>query len=260
MEFLKRRSRMSVIYEPAGKAREYSPLACNLYEGCNHGCLYCYAPGIRRMLRSQYLEPKPRKGIVENFRKECHGIEKPILFCFMTDPYNKVEEREQLTRQCLEIAEKQGAKIKILTKSDLVLRDLDLFEKMKGRIRVGMTLTFFDEAKSKTWEPGAISPEARIKTLKTLHDKGVRTWASFEPVIEPEESLMMMEAVKNCVDEWKIGKLNNFQGLDKKIDWNDFLKRALDIVRPTGSQIYIKVDLREAADRVQLKKEETITE
>jgi DNA repair photolyase len=251
---------MSVIYEPSGKAREYSPLACNLYEGCNHGCKYCYAPGIRRMLRSQYLEPKPRKGIVENFRKECHGIEKSILFCFMTDPYNKAEKKERLTRQCLEIARDQGAKIKILTKSNLVLRDIDIFKEMRDRIKIGMTLTFCDEKKSKEWEPGAISPSERIKTLMELKSHGVKTWASFEPVIEPEESLLMMRESLDVVDEFKIGKLNNFQGIDKKIDWNDFLDRALKIIRPSGKHIYVKIDLREAANKIKLRPEESLME
>jgi DNA repair photolyase len=250
---------MSVIYEPSGKAREYSPLACNLYEGCNHGCLYCYAPGIRQMLRENYLEPKARSGIVKSFEKEAkimYGSEVPILFCFMSDPYNKLEEKEKITRQCIEIANQNKLKLKILTKSSLVLRDIDILKKHV----VGMTLTFCDEKKSKEWEPGAVIPNERIKTLMELKSQGVKTWASFEPVIEPEESLLMMRESLDVVDFFKIGKLNNFRGLDKKIDWNDFLDKALKIIRPSGKNIYVKVDLREAASKIKLRPEEIIME
>ena len=52
---------MSVIYTPKGKAREYSPYACNIYIGCNHGCKYCYAPSIRFTTREKYLVPVPRR-------------------------------------------------------------------------------------------------------------------------------------------------------------------------------------------------------
>jgi DNA repair photolyase len=247
---------MNVIYEPSGKAREYSPLACNLYSGCNHGCKYCYAPGIRRMERKNYLIPEPRKGIVEAFRKEAEkmkGVRTPILFCFMSDPYNEREAIEGITRKCLEIARENLLKIKILTKSKLVLRDKEL---LKGQT-VGMTLTFCDEEKSKEWEPGASSPRERIKTLMELKACGIETWASFEPVIEPEESLMMMRESLEVVDNFKIGKLN---GIDKKIDWNDFLDKALNMIRPTGKKIYVKVDLREAASRIKLNPNESIME
>jgi DNA repair photolyase len=251
---------MGVIYEPSGKAREYSPLACNLYLGCNHGCRYCYMPGVLRKSREQCLIPIERGGIVRSFGKEAEarfGSDVPILFCFMSDPYNEAEAERRVTRRCLEIANRCKLKIKILTKSKLVLRDMDLFREFGERIRVGMTLTFFDEKKSREWEPGASSPDERIETLRELKKNGVKTWASFEPVIEPEESLAMMRAGVEIIDFWKIGKLNNFQGLDKGVDWSSFLERALAICRRHG-EIYVKKDLREAASRVKLEEKETV--
>ena len=250
---------MAVIYEPSGKAREYSPLACNLYLGCNHGCRYCYMPGVLRKSREQCLFPIERGGIVQSFEKEAEqrfGSDVPILFCFMSDPYNEAETEKRITRRCLEIANRCKLKIKILTKSKTVLRDMDLFREFGDRINVGMTLTFFDEAKSREWEPRASSPRERIETLLELKSRGVRTWASFEPVIEPEESLRMMTECVGLVDFWKIGKLNNYMGLDKKIDWTNFLKRALAICRGHG-EIYVKKDLREAAGSVKLFENET---
>ena len=97
------------------------------------------------------------------------------------------------TRAFLE--EMQGSKINLIitTKSDLVLRDLDLFRAFGERIAVGTTLTFLDQEKSREWEPYASTPEERLETLKILHESGIRTFASFEPTIEPRESLALIE-------------------------------------------------------------------
>jgi DNA repair photolyase len=216
-------------------------------------------PGVLMKSREQCLIQVERGGIVQSFEKEAEqrfGSDVPILFCFMSDPYNEAETERRVTRRCLEIANRCRLKIKILTKSKTVLRDMDLFREFGDRITVGMTMTFFDEAKSREWEPGASNPRERIETLRELKKNSVKTWASFEPVIEPEESLKMMEAGKEIIDFWKIGKLNNFQGLDKAVDWNLFLEKALNICRGRG-EIYVKKDLREAAESVKLFENET---
>ena len=62
---------MSIIYKPKGKAREYSPLAANFYNGCDHGCIYCYAPGIKKITREQYLSVSPRRDILHEIEKDC---------------------------------------------------------------------------------------------------------------------------------------------------------------------------------------------
>ena len=64
---------MSHIYVPGSKAREYCPLAVNLYSGCNHGCVYCYAPSENHANREQYLKVTPTVGTIENIRKEAHN-------------------------------------------------------------------------------------------------------------------------------------------------------------------------------------------
>ncbi len=86
-----------------------------------------------------------------------------------------------------------------------------------------------------------------------LRGEGIRTFASFEPVFDPDESLRAMKecAILQCVENYKIGKLNH-NPKEKEIDWTGFLIRALDVVRPTGMNVYIKKDLREAAPSVWL--------
>jgi DNA repair photolyase len=245
---------MSVIYEPSGKAREYAKLACNLYTGCDHGCLYCYAPAIRRMTRDEYKKPIPRRNILKEFEKECkkhYNTEKAILFCFMTDPYNSAEDDYRITREALKIALKHKIPIKILTKSTTVLNDIDVIKKFKKHISIGVTLTFDNNIDSEKWEPEASYPFERIETLKKLKNEGVYTWASFEPVIDINQSIGMLIKALPYVDHYKIGKINNFKGLDKEIDWSNFLNEAISILRGQ-KPFYIKQDLRRAAPEIQL--------
>ena len=78
------------IYEPRTKAKEYCDLAVNIYTGCNHGCVYCYAPRVLRKTREEFAKVEPRKGIAEAVRKqiEREGLRgKKIMLCFTCDPY-----------------------------------------------------------------------------------------------------------------------------------------------------------------------------
>jgi DNA repair photolyase len=246
---------MSIIYEPTGKAREYSPLAANIYMGCNHGCKYCYAPSINFKKREDYLEPHPRRNIVQEFEKDCKqhvNSSDQVQFCFMTDPYNKLESELRLTRECLKLALKYRIPISILTKSKTVLNDLDVIKKFNGNIKIGFTLTFDNDKDSKEWESEASLPKERIETLKVLNQNNIKTWASFEPVIIPEQSLNLMFQTLKYVDLYKVGKINNFQGLDKTIDWTDFLDKTVNILRTGKKPFYIKKDLREAAPSIKL--------
>jgi len=246
---------MSIIYQPSGKAREYSPLAVNLYNGCNHGCKYCYAPSIRRVERSNYLNPEPRRNILADFEKDCkkyYNTDKTVLFCFMSDPYNKKEQELRITREALKLALKYKIPISILTKSKTVLNDIDIIKKFGDHIKVGMTLTFSNDKDSTEWEPEAALPVERIETLKQLKLSNVATWASFEPVIIPDQSLKMMEMAIEYTDIFKVGKLNNYLGLDKQINWVDFLQRSVDLLRLNKKPFYVKKDLREAAESIKL--------
>ena len=253
----------SVIYEPRGAAREYSPLACNLYLSCTHRCKYCYAPSaIQRRADDYFLDkPTPRCDILKKLESDLKKqvFDKQILLSFIGDVYCEAADDNAVTRGALELFLAYDAPVAILTKGgERCLKDLDLFQKFGTKIKVGATLTFLDADKSDEWEAGAASPIERLQTLKTLKEHDVKTFASFEPVLEPEESLAILEAslMIGCVDMYKIGKLNNYKGLDKQYDWEDFLVRALALVRPYGKELYIKKALRDAAPDVGLLPEE----
>jgi hypothetical protein len=94
--------------------------------------------------------------------------------------------------------------------------------------------------------------------LRELHANGIKTFASFEPVIEPAESLRLIEKTleDDSVEHYKIGKLNNYKGLDRGVDWESFLIEALKLLRPAGKKIYVKKCLRDLAKGVELTADE----
>ena len=234
------------IYEPAGRAREYSPLALNYFKGCDHGCKYCYVPNMLGRFNSNYkhetvIAPDEFKTLEISARK-MQGCQKQILLSFTGDPYCQAENGE--TRKVLEILNFYGHKVAILTKDpEKALKDVDIIKKFGDRIKVGSTLTFDNIKYSKEWESGAATPESRIQGLSKFGEEGVVTWASFEPVIIPDQSLNMLKKVSEFISHVRIGKLNNYKGLDKQIDWSKFLFEAVRICRESNLPFYIKNDL-----------------
>ena len=257
---------MAVIYEPSGMAREYSPFACNLYIGCSHCCKYCYAPHtIQRSEAAYFGVPSPRKNVLYYMEKDLRAnvYKKQILLSFIGDNYCENTDNSETTRAALQLLNRHNAPVALLSKGGgKMLRDLDVFKEFGERISVGCTLTFMDEGKSRHWEPGAALPKERLETLATLKSQGVKTLASFEPAIEPIESLKLIERTlkDDSVDHYKIGKLNNYKGLDKGIDWQKYLRAVLSLLRPAGKQIYVKKCLRDLAPDVALSEDEVDAE
>lgn len=255
---------MGLIYTPRGRAREYSPKALNIYLSCTHGCEYCYAPSCRHQTREQYFsKPYPRKNIADNLAKEL-DVDAPkeqVLLSFIGDVYCETHDDNEATGKCLELLCEHHVPVAILTKGGYrSLKHLDTILKFGEHIQVGTTLTFDNDEDSMKWESGAASPEERLDTLRTFHELGVRTFASFEPVIDTEQSLNLMEMGLDCIDTYKIGKLNNYKGMDKGIDWAGFLSDALQITRTNGKSTYVKHDLAECGATVQLYGTETLAD
>lgn len=245
---------MSMIYEPKGKAREYSPNALNIYLTCTHKCKYCYAPKCRYQTEEQYfVSPYPRNSIAM-LEKELkrNPPKQQVLLSFIGDVYCDTQDDNKTTREALELLLKYKVPVAILTKNKKCLKDLDLFKAFGEHIQVGMTLTFDNDKDSLEWESGASTPQERLDTLMTLHENGVRTFASFEPVIIPSQSLNLMGRGLGFIDTYKVGKLNNYRGLDKEIDWTDFLERTVKLLRDNNKAFYIKHDLRINAPSVRL--------
>ncbi len=248
-----------MIYEPKGKAREYSPLALNYFKGCDNNCLYCYVPPMMRRFRQKYDHRAVNSDIdfkkIEASAKKFQGCEKQILLSFTGDPYCNAEDGE--TRTVLEILNKYSHKVAILTKNpNKALKDIDVFKSFGERFKIGSTLTFSEDKESLEWESGAETSNKRVDALNSFSLLGIKTWASFEPVIDPLQSLILLEKVSAFISQVKIGKINNYKGLDKEIDWLFFLKESVEICRENDVPFYIKNDLYKFAEGTKITSEE----
>ena len=234
------------VYETSGRAREYRELACNLYIGCDHQCRYCYVPTIGGKQPGMAEAPRPRPGILDEVRKSAKamaemGESRQVLFSFLSDPYQEANSKHGLTRRAISILHDWGIPVCILSKGGhRAMADLDLLGPGDS---MAATLTFLDDALSWQWEPGAALPQERLDGLEAAHAKGIPTWVSIEPVIDPKQSLACIEASASFVGEYKIGILN-YMPEGKLIDWRKFGHAAVALCERLGKTYYLKHDLR----------------
>lgn len=242
---------MAAIYQPSGAAREYSPLAMNYIKGCDHGCVYCYVPKMMKRFNKDYVHSdvyiKEEKSLMKEIEASCkkhQNSPEQVFLSFLTDPYSHFNNKTKLTRRVLELLLKYKIPVSILSKGGMnVMQDIDIIMEFGPNIQVGGSLTFTNNEDCLKWEKNSTLPEERFETLKQLHGLGVRTWASMEPVIYPEQSLEIMEKTSGYVDYYKIGKLNHFPKHEIRFDWPQFLSDAVGIMRKNKSEFYIKADL-----------------
>lgn len=240
---------MPAIYEPRGKAREYSPLACNLYKGCSHACVYCFAPSATFTDREKFSSPdyiRAKPDILATLFNEAPkmaGDPREILLSFTSDPYQPCERTKKLTRMALRTLMENNLTVTILTKGGSwgIIRDMDLL-KMNPCNTWSVTLTHDDPAVSLEWEPGAALPKDRIESLRIAHAASIKTWVSFEPVFDPEAVYRLLEATHDFVDLYKVGKLN-YHPRAKEIDWSEFREKIIARLERLGKPYLIKKDL-----------------
>lgn len=230
------------IYVPKGRAREYSPWAVNVYTKCPHGCDYCYNG---RFGDFYCASPEPRDGICEAVRDQLSRMrpDGQVLLSFMGDPYGPAEDQNLATRDILAALYEHRVPAAVLTKAGTrCLRDLPIFLKFGQHIQVGASLTYFDRNRSLFHEQGAAEPMERIAALYALHAEGVPTFASIEPVIDPGESLRLIEASIEYVDVYRIGKLTGRKP-SPLIDWTYFVDTIVHLLRSEHKPFYIKDSL-----------------
>jgi DNA repair photolyase len=134
------------------------------------------------------------------------GVKGTVWLSSVTDPYQPIERKYLLTRRCLELLAQYDINVIVQTKSSLVLRDVDVFLDLKD-VEVGLTLTTPCRTTAKLFEPRAPTPQKRVKTLKALHDAGIRTFAFIGPLL-PGEPKKLAEMLVECVDYVLIDKMN----------------------------------------------------
>jgi len=241
---------MSIIYKPKGKAGEYGAWACNLYNGCSNRCTYCYnrhgpaknvlggdVPRLKMSVAengenhvTMSMTPEQRalwrfKNEIEKYREQIMADGNELFFSFVSDPC--LPETISLNASCMRLTAQYGINVRVLTMCAGGAQTLgDIFSRTpqcKERISIGFTLTGRDDL-----EPGASTNRERIESIGRLSEQGFYTWASMEPIIEPNLTFMMfIEALGNGCREFRLGN----QLLRKNYSPSDIcrLKKRIDL-------------------------------
>lgn len=222
---------MKPIYKPGGAAAEYAEWAVNIYTGCPHRCYYCYAPQYLHRDREEFhSHVEPRKNIVAELRKQLEREQitgRLINLCFMCDPY-PVGYNTATTREVIQVLKEHGNHVQILTKGD-GSRDFDLLD---GEDWYGVTIDGKYE-----WDMYF----SKFDAVRNAKLQGIKTWCSFEPVLDANNVLEIIGTANNLFDKVKIGKLNYHPS---KIDWAKFGREAEALCKRLGLDYYIKYGLR----------------
>lgn len=205
----------------------------NPYVGCAHACRYCYASFMKRFtghgepwgdfVDVRVNAPELLEGELRKARKR--GAVGRVMLSSVTDAYQPIEEKYGLARRCLAALIGCGFPVDVLTKSPLVLRDLDLLEAAEG-VSVGLTITTDNERVRAAFEPGAPSIRARLEALASLSDRGVSTYAFVAPLLpmNPERLAAALQGATATVYldrmnyEGKTSSLFRKLGLTKWLD------------------------------------------
>ena len=228
-------SKLKVIYEPTGPAREFAALALNIYKGCTHRCIYCYNNRWPRKKGDFFKSSWPRSGLNPKIVADCKILSEldncpEVLLSFIGDVYQPAEKSLGLTRLAIKFLIQYNIPFTILTKSHLVSRDFDLLAPYRDNFRLGMTFTTIDHHTAANWEPGASHPLSRILTLSKARQEGIKTWVSLEPVMSAATAIDVVAKTHHIVDFYWVGKLNHHEP-PEPVDWSEArtkIKEALD--------------------------------
>lgn len=183
----------SILVKSGLPASDY---VANPYTGCTHRCRYCYASFMKRFCGhtepwGAFIDVKS----YESIKLPKNLVGKTVLLSSVTDPYNPFEKKFRKSREILGLLKDSGANVEILSKSDLMLEDMELLKSIPG-IRVGISLNTLDDNFRRDMEPCAASIGRRVNTLKTLHENGITTYLFISPIFP--EITDIREIVERC--------------------------------------------------------------
>ena len=219
----------------------------NIYRGCLHGCIYCDSRSLCYQMNHKFedIEVKANAvGLLENTlrrkRKKCM-----IGTGAMSDPYMPIEEKLGNMRKCLEVIERYGFGVTMITKSTKVLRDLDLLKKIneKSKCIVQMTLTTYDEDLCRIVEPNVETTYERFRALEILRDNGIPTVVWLCPILpfinDTEENIRGI--LDYCVRAKVKGIINFDMGVTLRDGNREYFYKKLDEHFPGLKEKYIRM-------------------
>lgn len=218
----------------------------NIYRGCVHGCIYCDSRSRCYHMEHAFEDVEVKENAIELLEQELKRRRSRCMIGTgsMTDPYIPAERALRYVRRALELAEKYGYGFTLITKSDMVLRDMDLLKAIheKAKCVVQMTLTTFDDDLCRILEPNVCSTARRIEVLKTLRDAGIPTVVWLSPILPfindtPENIQGILDA---CVEAGVKGIICFGMGLTLREGNREYFYAALDRHFPGMKERYIR--------------------
>ncbi|MBU4190243.1 MAG: radical SAM protein [Candidatus Thermoplasmatota archaeon] len=195
--------------------------ALNPYRGCEHNCVYCYAPSVLNEKRKWGSFVDVKRNLPNVLAKELKKKKKGrVGIGTVTDAYQPVERKYEITRRCLEVLLKHDFPVCIQTKSSLILRDVDIIKKFSEK-EVGFTITTIDDKARKKYEPHSSSVKERLSALKTLEENNIHTWVFIGPIMpfitEKNIDKLIENIAKAGVKKVIVDRLNLKPGVWEKI-------------------------------------------
>lgn len=218
----------------------------NLYRGCTHGCIYCDSRSTCYGFTHDFEDVEVKQNAPELLEKALRSKRKKCMIGTgaMCDPYMHCEEKIQLTRRCLEIINRYEFGVAIQTKSNRILRDLDLLKSIndKAKCVVQMTLTTYDEELCKILEPNVCTTKERVEALHILHDNGIPTVVWLTPILPYiNDTKENIEGILDyCIQEKVYGIICFGMGVTLRDGDREYFYAALDKHFPGLKQRYQK--------------------
>ena len=212
----------------------------NPYVGCGHGCRYCYATFMKRF--TGHMEPwgefvDVKVNAPHLLRRQLKRARRGVVsLSTVTDPYQPLEKKYKLTRECQEALLERQFTVSLLTRSSLCLRDMDLFKRFE-KIEVGLSVTTHDEPIKKIFEPHSPSIASRIRALTALRREKIGTYAFIGPML-PLDPGRLVTMLDGLVDEVLIDRMNytnKVKAIYRKAKLDQYLEE--DYFRIVGTEL-----------------------
>ena len=218
----------------------------NIYRGCTHGCIYCDSRSVCYGMKHDFEDIEVKQNAPELLERTLKSKRKRCMIGTgaMSDPYNHFEKELKLTRRCIEIIERYEFGLAVQTKSNRILRDLDLLRTLneKAKCVVQMTLTTYDEKLCKIVEPNVSTTKERFETLMKFKEAGIPTIVWISPILpfinDTEENLKGL--LKYCIEADVKGIIAFGMGLTLREGDREYYYKALDKHFPGLKKRYIQ--------------------
>ena len=218
----------------------------NVYRGCTHGCIYCDSRSLCYQFTHPFEDIEVKQNAPELLRQALRSKRKKGMIGTgsMSDPYMQCEERLRLTRRCLQVILENGFGAAVQTKSDRILRDIDLLDEINRSAKcvVQMTLTTYDDDLCRIVEPNVCNTKRRIEVLEAMRERGIPTVVWLTPILpfinDTEENVLAI--LRACARVGAKGIICFDMGLTLREGDREYFYAALDRHFPGLKQRYVQ--------------------